>query len=543
MNQRAEHKKNSYQIAADMFRTRNYEGALESLVAAIECGELSDSEKIKAGRLRADIMVAKGDYSAAVQAIDMVLDAIRPGDSIYLPVALHRAAVHIRAGDMAGAVELDIEWLLRCNDVQILAQAGYIFTLCERHAEALNFYRAALLLEPDNSQLLFNTATACRAMGQLAEAESLYDKAISLNPADWEAYKNRSDLRTQTVDSNHIKQLKEQALLDSLPAQAKVQLNFAIAKELEDLGCFDESFEYLEKGCAARRAVLRYSLEKDLDTIDSIAKTFNSHFFDATLGAEEPSIGQGEGLIFVLGMPRTGTTLVDRMLTSTPGVVSVGEPDTFARLLSEAVSKSRHGFPDNKSTFVRASAEINFSRLGRRYQEQMMARARKANAEIILDKNPMNFLYVGLIHKALPNAKIVHLCRNPMDTCYAIYKTLFKTAYPYSYSQEELAHYYLAYRNLMAHWHSLLPGKVYDLEYESLVESPEEEARQLLEFCELPWNGSVLEFYRRKDHGTATASAAQVRQPVYRSSVGKWKNYSVQLSTIENILSASGISF
>ncbi|WP_105102852.1 sulfotransferase [Microbulbifer pacificus] len=542
MNPKLEHQKNSYQLAADLFRAKKYDAALECLAVANDDRRLSVAEEVKVSRLRADILVAKGELSSAVQAIDIAFNAIQPDDSIYLPIAMHRAAIHLRAGDIAGAAEIDGELFLRCNDIQLLAQAGYIFTLCERHEEALKLYKAALLLQPDDPQLLFNAATSCRAMGYFTEAESLYDQVVARNPADWEAYKNRSDLRKQTTESNHISQLKKLVSIDMLPPQARVQLNFALAKELEDLNRFDESFEYLEKGCAARRSGLHYDVEKDLATIDAIIGIFSKRYFDRTPRTEETSQRIGDGLIFVLGMPRTGTTLVDRMLTSAPGVMSVGEPDTFARFLTEAVSRSHQSGFDSKSTFVRASSEVDFHQLGLRYQGQMAARARNIQAEIVVDKNPMNFLYAGLIHKALPGAKIVHLCRNPMDTCYAIYKTLFKTAYPFSYSQREMARYYLAYRQLMRHWHDVLPGSIFDLEYEALVENPEEEAQRLFAFCNLPWESSVLEFYRRTDRGTATASAVQVRQPVYRSSIEKWKNFKMQLEPMSEIFRNAGIS-
>jgi hypothetical protein len=157
-----------------------------------------------------------------------------------------------------------------------------------------------------------------------------------------------------------------------------------------------------------------------------------------------------------------------------------------------------------------------------------------------IDKMPLNFLYAGLIHRALPGAKIVHLQRHPLDTCYAIYKTLFRDAYPFSYSLEELGRYYLAYRGLMAHWESVMPGVIHTVTYEALVDDVERESRRLLEYCDLPWEDGCLRFYENRVAST-TASASQVREPVYQSSVGKWHCYREQLQPLREILEQAGV--
>ncbi|MFV8780998.1 sulfotransferase [Microbulbifer sp. SA54] len=517
-----------YRQAVQLFRDKSFEAALVTITDAIEHNQLLESEVINAGRLQADILLAQGEVQCALAVLNQTLGKIAQGHPAYLPVMLHRASILLRAGDIAGAARLDYSALMACSDVTLLAQAGYIYALCEQHEKALQVYRAALRLDPDQPQLLFNLASACRAMGLLDESETLYNRVIARKPQDWEAYKNRSDLRTQTPQRNNVDSLKALISSRELPMQGRVQLSFALAKELEDLGHFEESFHFLAQGCAARRAGLRYDLDKDLSVMHAIRETYDAGYFRTSGYSGE----EGKGIIFILGMPRTGTTLVDRILTAASGVVSAGEPDTFARYLTEMVVSQRTSEIPDKPAFVRASGKLDFARLGQRYAEQLNARAAQRHASIIIDKNPMNFLYAGLIQRALPGARIIHLRRGAMDTCYAIYKTLFKTAYPFSYDLDELGRYYLAYRDLMAHWHRVIPGCIYDLDYEALVQNPESEARKLLEYCGLSWQDAVLDFHRNRAQGTATASAAQVRQPMYTSSIGKWRRYERQLAPL-----------
>ncbi|AMX03599.1 hypothetical protein A3224_14325 [Microbulbifer thermotolerans] len=527
-------KSDLYPSAVAYFRA----GELDKALRAAEEVLRVDSGAIKARRLLADIHVAKGNFPRALHFLEQAL-ALLPGDSTgYFRVAVHRAGVLLRAGDLAGAAAaLDNCDLSRTQDIDLLTQAGYIYTLCARYDHARKNYERALSLAPENPQIIFNCAAANRAMGDLERAERLYDRAIALVPEDWEAYKNRSDLRRQTEKNNHIAQLRQLLARPGLPQRARVQLNFALAKELEDLALYPESFAALERGCAARRAGIRYNLQRDLAVMAEIASTYGAALMDG----QSCDNTQGEGILFILGMPRTGTTLVDRILTAVPGVVSAGEPDTFARLLGHQVAQQFPGIGADKLAFVRNSAAIDFGALGKHYADQLRQRARQLGGGIIIDKNPMNFLYVGLIRKALPAAKIIHVRRDPMDSCYAIYKTLFKTAYPFSYDQRELGAYYLAYQSLMDHWTKLVSENFYALEYEKLVGDLEGEARALLQFCGLPWDSRCLEFHRASASGTATASAAQVRQPVYRSSIGKWKHYREQLRPLAEILREGGI--
>ena len=237
-------------------------------------------------------------------------------------------------------------------------------------------------------------------------------------------------------------------------------------------------------------------------------------------------------------MPRTGTTLLERSLGQHPDVFSAGELPHFANALTAAVS-ARTSVPRvSRRELVAASAEVDFRSLGLDY----IARTRPATSQRahFIDKLPLNYLYCGPIHLSLPSARIIHLTRHPMATCYAVYKTLFKNAYPFSYELREIARYYAAYRRLMSYWDAVLPGIVLHVSYEGLVEKFDNEIRRVLAYCGLPWHPPCLEFHRNP-HPTATASAAQVRRPLYDSSLRLWEKYQAELQPLHSMLVEEGI--
>jgi hypothetical protein len=237
-------------------------------------------------------------------------------------------------------------------------------------------------------------------------------------------------------------------------------------------------------------------------------------------------------------MPRTGTTLVERMLGSHSEVASIGEAVDFPEEMSlgARAAHARLGLSD--PNLLRASLQMDFADVGRRYLAAVRYLA--GGQRYTIDKLPFNFRYCGLIHQALPNAAIVHLTRDPMDTCYAVFKTLFINAYHFSYRLEEIAEYFIAYRRMMDHWHAVMPGVILDVRYEDLVADPATQSRRLLEHCGLHWEDQVLDFHNSAKAST-TASAMQVRRPIYKSSVQKWRNYTRELQPVVRRLAEAGI--
>jgi len=449
---------------------------------------------------------------------------------------LHRISCLLMNGD-SGTSVTSVRTLLTDSTRFRPGQMTQLAFLCSRlelHDEAAHIYQELIDQEPHNGGHWYNLASIQRFQGNTEQAEVSLDKAIQLNSEDYQAYELRSDLRKQTSTSNHIRQL--QNLLKSgikIPA-GEVQICYALAKELEDVDDSEQSFRTLSRGAALRRKHINYRINDDLKTIDSIINTFTSEVLAA------PRKGHLERQpIFVIGLPRTGTTLVERILGSHSGVFAAGELSNFATQMMMQVRQKPGAQNLSRQELVQQSARLDFDILGKAYLES--SQALTGHTPCFVDKMPLNFLYAGLIHLALPQAKIVHLTRHPMDTCYAIYKRLFQDAYPWSYDLDEIASYYTAYRQLMRHWSAVMPGVIYELAYEDLVSDVEGQTRKLLDHCGLAWESRCTRFHESTAIST-TASAAQVRQAVYQSSVDRWKSYELQLSPLRERLTDLGMA-
>ena len=276
---------------------------------------------------------------------------------------------------------------------------------------------------------------------------------------------------------------------------------------------------------------MKYSLDVDLKTIAKIKQVFNRQLFSS------PAAGcASEAPIFVVGMPRTGTTLVERILGAHTQVYAAGELMNFSAEMTRQVLSAVQA-RSSRDELIEFSSKLSFSELGNAYIDS--TKPDTEAADHFADKLPFNYLYLGLIHLALPKAKIVHVERDPMDNCYAIYKTLFDAAYPFSYDLDKLGRYYLAYRQLMDHWSEVLPNRFYNLQYEKLLETPEQQTKALLAYCNLPWEDACLSFYQNPQ-SAKTASASQIREPIYGSSVGNWRNYQQQLEPLHSLFAQAG---
>ena len=313
----------------------------------------------------------------------------------------------------------------------------------------------------------------------------------------------------------------------------RVQLLYALAKEREDLGDYARNFAALEAGASLRRKGMRYDVANDVRTLDKIIE-----LHDASALAQLGPGYETREPIFVLGLPRSGTTLVERILGNHRAVSAAGELRHFPEQMTQLARESLGGRDLPRDELVAHTLNLDMRELGRRYLES--TRPRTGARPHFVDKLPLNYLYCGLIHGSLPRARIVHLRRHPLDACYAIYKTLFSHAYPFSYDLVELGQYYVAYDRLMSHWRTAMPGVIYDLHYEAIVADPEGETRRLLDHCGLEFESACLDFHRSPEAST-TASAVQVRRPIYRDSVSRWRNVAAQLEPLTQVLRSNGI--
>ena len=391
---------------------------------------------------------------------------------------------------------------------EALDALGALFGLLGQHARAWQLCQRAISARPQMPQYLFNLAATERALGHLTAAESACDAAIAQNPRFCLAHYLRADLRTQTRERNHVAELVSLLAAGGFAAADEVALRFALSKELEDLGEPARAFDQVAAGCTLQRRSIAYDAAAEIAAIDRIIARQDRSWLALAAGGDccaDP--------VFVAGLPRSGTTLIERIIASHSAMSTIGESGAFAAEL-------RHGLRD----------------LGPRYLAAAGAWSTATPGARLIDKTLENYLHCGLIHAVLPLARIILVRRDPLDACWALYKAHFQGKFRFSYDQRELADYYLAFRRLARHWRATLPGDVLlEVQYEDLVADPGAQSRRLLEFLGLPWEEAVLRFHENAAP-SATASAVQVRQPVHQASVGKWRSHATRLTVLRDRL-------
>ena len=420
---------------------------------------------------------------------------------------------------------------LPINDALVADIVGVIYSRTGFHEKAVPFFQEAVRLDPAPANFHYNLGASLQFSGDFAGAEAAFRRTTKRQPDAYRAHSSLVGLSRQTSDNNLLGELKDRFAENGSDPDARLHLGHAIAKTLEDFEEYADSLAWLTRAKRLKRTTLDYDIKQDLQLFDAAAQTVR----DAVEHDEQCS---DVAPIFIIGLPRTGTTLVDRILSSHADVASAGELNTFAGLIKDLARS-----PSNKVLDVETLNNViglDLGKLGRSYIEATRNLAR--GAPRFTDKMPLNFFCAGLIHKALPNARIVALRRDPTDSCLSNYRQLFSTAYSYynySFDLGDTATYYKAFDKLMSHWRSVLPAdRFMELHYEDIVHAQEKETRRLLSFCGLTWDEACLRFYENTAP-VSTASSVQVRQPLYSGSIGRWKKYGDSLKELRNQLSVS----
>ncbi len=504
------------------------------LPAAVErCHRLNDqhSEFVPGWLLASHLALELGESTRALKCVERAIHLSGESAQSLLLKANGLRAQH-RHTDALACAEKAAE-RQDCH-AGIYGQLGLFYTNACRYERALDMYQKAVHLDPSNVAHLFNRATVRRFLGDLAGAESDYNKVIAHDPRDCEAYFNRSELRRQCNEHNHTEELER--LLDGGIGdwRGAVQIHYALAKEYEDLESYGLAFKQFEMGAKLRRQHLQYDVRQDVHIMSAIMEAFTP---DMLSRAPRTAVKPRKKPILIFGLPRSGTTLVERILGCHSNVSPAGELDEFAASLVAVVSGTS-GSRVPAIDLVRKSAQCDFSELGRIYLERVAHLT--GDTAHFTDKMPLNFLYCGLVSLSLPEAKLIHVRRQPMAVCFAMYKTLFKQGYPCSYTVEEIGEYYVAYRALMDHWQRLFPERILTIGYEQLVLHQREETQRMLDFCDLPWEEACLDFHKSV-YPSSTASASQVRRPLYRSSLNMWRKYGADLAPLKQSLMRAGV--
>ena len=450
---------------------------------------------------------------------------------------IRKIQCYIYVGEIAKAISsIDKLHQQTTHDHRLLSKLAELYLHTGQHQKVLLCHQKALQLQANNHQYQYNLAAAHISLGQFDQSRQLLLRLIKDCPQDYDAYYMLAGLEKATQQTNHLDLFKKQLEKFAQDPQAVISLNYALGKEYEDIGGdnnYKKAFQHIDQGAKARRKKLSYQVKTDVKAIKVIQQVFSK----TSTAVAEASIKKSADKhtpVFILGLPRSGTTLVESLLTSHEDIASIGEVNCFAFSLMHQV-----GHHQNKLDLIEKSATINFSELGQKYQYASAGYG--VRASYLIDKTPLNFLYIGLIKQALPNAKIIHLKRHPLDACFAMYKTLFRMGYPFSYDLSDLAQYYAAYQDLMRHWNKLYPNQIFNLNYKDLVQQPETQVQKLCDYCGVKFQPQMLDFYQQKKT-VATASAAQVRQPIYQTSVERWKSYQAELKPLKSELEALGVN-
>jgi hypothetical protein len=416
---------------------------------------------------------------------------------------------------------------LKSDTAEAHSNLGNVLQDLGRTEDAITAYGVAIELKPDYAGAYINLAIAQQALGRTPEVRSALDHAFALDPGSSHAWHIRSDLKRFSPNDPDIERM-EVALANLSGASADVQsltrLHFALGKAWMDAEDSDRAFAHLHAGNRLKRASFAYDLSIDLGRFASIEDTYTPQWMQRLAGGGDPS----ELPVFVVGMPRSGTTLVEQILASHPDVHGAGELSLLVDLIDGAMTRdgARLGYP----TAVSRLRPDGLAALGRSYVGAAASLA--PDRWRVVDKTPSNFKHVGLIHLIAPNARIIHCRRDPVDTCLSCYSKLFTGEQNFVYDLTELGRYYCGYARLMDHWRGLLPAdRFIEIHYEDLVANLEGEARRLLAGLGLDWNESCLAFHKT-DREVRTASVNQVRQPIYRDAVGRWKPVAPHLAPL-----------
>jgi tetratricopeptide (TPR) repeat protein len=468
-------------------------------------------------------LMEQGRLDEAAACFDKAL-ALRPG---YAEVHNNKATVMSRQGRVDEAIACADEALALMPDyADAYNTKGIALTDQGRIDDALECFERALKLNPRSADFHNNKGTALIDQGRFGDALESFDRALALKPGYAEPYLYLSHIHTFSDGDRYFAAMEGLwAGGGALSDQQKMYLGFALGKACRDVGRFDEAFDFIEQANRYKRQSYAYDIAEDDEYVKKLIATFDRRVFAARQDA-----GCADGTpIFIVGMPRSGTSLVEQILASHSHVFGAGERTDLRRIV-EGI-----GGTDFFDRVMDLDAE-DLASLGDDYIKRIRAVA--GDSRRVTDKMPHNFLYIGIIRLILPGAKVIHCRRDPVDTCWSIFRSYFTGQHKYAYEMTELGTYFRLYQDLMDHWRRELPGFIHDIDYEDLVADQEAETRRLLAFCGLPWEDACLMFHETR-RAVQTASAGQVRKPIYRDSVRAWKHHERQLEPLRRALSGS----
>lgn len=505
--------------ASEALAARDYRGCHEHCIAAIKIDPRCGEPYFLLSILTAD----HGNLPKALEIIDMAVkhEGRQPRFLAQRSKCLALLNRHEEAAEIANEVSRN-----ELVDDFALETLGVVFSRVGEHAKAVPLFKQASANSPSNAEFQYNLGASLQFSGSFAEAETAYQRAIKLKPDHYKAHYGLASLRNQSAESGRLERMIDLFDKCSLPDDA-LHLGHAIAKTHEDMNSYQAALQYLLQAKEMKRKSLGYEFSDDLALFEAAHKLADIEI--------EPLLSDGQGPLFIVGMPRTGTSLVDRILSSHSKVVSMGELAHFGLLLKQKTGTASAFVLDTET--LDQAMKTDLASVGESYL-RVTSRLRSTSPHFI-DKMPLNFFYAPLILATIPNARVLCVRRNAMDTCLSNFRQLFSTSYSYynySYSLEDTGRYFLEFDRLVETWCDTLPeGRFMTVQYEDVIADQERETRRLLGFCGLAFEDACLQFHSNPAP-IATASSVQVRSPIYTSSIDRWKKFGSALAPLEKLI-------
>ena len=483
-----------------------------------------DPKNLEALRLLALIAMQFEHYGQAEQFLKRAVD-IAPD---YLAAWIDLSRAQLEKLDIEAArASIERAAALNPGSAHVRVHAGHVQARSGRHAEAIETFRRAAALNPAIPAPWIGLGNTLKTIGRQAEAIEAYRHAAALRPQNSEAWWSLSNLKTFRFEDAEVETMQRVLAEERLTEESRAQFSFALAKAVEDRGDYARAFELYAQGNRLRRALENYDPVQTEVINERIRAVFHAAFLERHAGSGHPDPAP----IFVVGLPRSGSTLIEQILASHSQVDATHELPEAGRLV-QRINRER----SDRIAYPEAARDLEggqWAALGRAYIDD--TRKYRRGAPRFVDKMPNNFPSIGLLSLALPNARFINARRHPLDTCLSCYRQLFARGQPFTYDLTELGEYYLEYDKMMSHWRGALPGRVLDVQYKDVVADLEGQTRRLLGFCGLPFEDACLRYWET-GRAIRTASSEQVRQPIYDSSVNFWRNYERELAPLAEIL-------
>jgi tetratricopeptide (TPR) repeat protein len=518
----------------------NVARALTHAFDALENGNFRRVIEITKQLLKTNKKIPQAHYLIArvtiqTQQLDVALKALEAAvelDALTSEYWAFLALVHSQTGNMVKA-ETAVKTALKISSdkANVLHVIAHVLSALGYFKEAISCLKKATDMSPDNGVYHRALGVSLLETGDFNSAKQSLKNAIAINENDAESWWVLSSL-IKAKDNNMADGLITIMKKAEAYPRPLAYLGYAAGKLFEDTKCWDQAFEAFERGATSKRRIVDYDRHQAKNTFETLKKVCINDWLQNSFDEVNES-----SPIFIIGQPRTGTTLIDRIISSHSLVHSAGEPLQLAMSLRAITGSRTEEFIS--AELINKSKNVTGEELAKSY---LLGLANlRGTTPYFVDKFPMNFMLVGFILKAFPKAKIIHVTRNPVDTCLAVFKQLFEEVYQHSYEQREMAEHYVMYSNLMKHWHTIMPGKIFDIAYEDVVIDHDTQARRLIEYLELSWEDACSNFEKNAT-AVATASATQVREKIHNRSVGRWMKYKKYLLPTLNILKSAGIT-